>query len=384
MRFVVTADPINVRHIFTSNHANYPKGQEFADIFDIMRGSIFTVDGEACGQQRAMFQSVLSNPPLLGLMASCCRVKVVNSFLPFLSRMASTSTPFNMQDLVTRLLFDLTATPIFERKLAMAHKVLNGFIREMTEKWKARCATDLDVAAVIYILSADPVYSDDFLLKEGIDTVNFMVAGRDTIGTTLPWVFYNLSKNPRVVSCIHKELAPIASLKATAVASNGASDDMVVFDPEETKDLVYLKAALFESLRLYLPGPFECKVVLADDVLPSGHQLRSGETIVISIYAMGRMEALWGKDCHEYRPERWLSEDGAKLRYVPSYKFMAFNSGPRTCLGKDTAIAQMTIVAALVWNFDMEVLQGHSIQQKLSCVLQLKNGLVMMVKQTGM
>ncbi|CAO2175892.1 unnamed protein product [Urochloa humidicola] len=425
MRFFITSDPENVRHISTSNHPNYPKGEEFADIFDIISDTIFTVDGEVWCQQRAMFQSVLSNPRLLALMASCCRDKVVNGLVPFLTHMGSTGTPFDMQDLITRLVFDLTATPIFgvdpgylsssmpsthvataldaimqvgffrhtvpasfwkvmrclnigpERKLAVARTVFHGFVREMAEKTKTRCA-DLDEALAMNIISSDPLCSDDFLQSKLL--IFLMIAGRDTVGTTLPWVFYNLAKNPGVVSCIRKELAPVASLKATALASSG-SRNMVFFDPVETKGLVYLQAALFESLRLYPPGPLERKVVLADDVLPSGHQLCSGETVVISIYAMGRMEALWGKDCHVYRPERWLSDDGTKLRYVPSYKFMAFNTGPRMCLGKDIAIAQMkTIVAAVVWNFDMEVLEGHSIEPKLSGLLQLKNGLMMRVK----
>ncbi|EES13627.1 noroxomaritidine synthase [Sorghum bicolor] len=424
MRFFLTADPANVRHIFTSNHANYPKGEELAEIFDIVSGSILTVDGEACRQQRGMFQSVLSNPRVLELMSRCCREKVVDGLLPFLARMASTGTPFDMQDLMTRLIFDLTATPIFgvdpgclsvdmpsmhvavamdtvmevgllrhtvpascwkmmrqlnfgpERKLAVAHTLLHGFITEMMEKTKARCSGPDELAAVD-ILSGDPAYCSDKALLSKI-LINYMIAGRDTVGTTLPWVFYNLAKNPRVVSGIREELAHIASLKASAAASN----DMVFFESEETKDLVYLQAALFESLRLYPPGPFERKVVLADDVLPSGHRLCSGETILISIYSMGRMEALWGKDCYEYRPERWLSEDGGKLRYVPSHKFMAFNSGPRMCLGKDIAVTQMkTIVAAVTWNFDLEVLEGQSIQTKLSCILQMKNGLKMNVKK---
>jgi cytochrome P450 len=264
-----------------------------------------------------------------------------------------------------------------ERKMAVAHTVLHGFVREMTEKWNTKCA-DLDNnVAAMDILSVNPLYTNDFFLLSKI-LLTYMIAGRDTVGNTLPWVFYNLAKNPRVVSCIRKELAPVvATLKA-------ATSDMVCFEPAETKELVYLQAALFESLRLYPPGPFERKVVLADDVLPSGHQLRSGERIIISIYAMGRMESLWGKDCHEYRPERWLSEDGAKLRYVPSHKFMAFNTGPRTCLDKDIAIAQMkAVVAAVVWNFDMEVLEGQSIAPKVSCFLQMKNGLMMTVKQRG-
>jgi hypothetical protein len=53
-------------------------------------------------------------------------------------------------------------------------------------------------------------------------------------------------------------------------------------------------------------------------------------------------------------------------------------------MGKDIAIAQMkTIVAAVVWNFDMEVLEGQTIKPKLSSILQMNNGLMMMVKRRG-
>lgn len=432
MRFFLTCDPANVRHIFTSNHANYPKGEELAEIFDIVRGSVMTVDGEAGRQQRALFHSALSNPKVLGFVASCCRDKVVGGLLPFLARMAGTRTPFDMKELATRLVFDLTATLIFgvdpgrlpseldmplpslhvatamdtvmevallrqampasiwklmrqlnvgpERKMAMAHKQLQGFIREMTERRReARCAGDLlhDDVAAMDILSANPVHSGVLDLLRSEILLNFMIAGRDTVGTTLPWVFYSLAKNPRAVSAIRSELAPFAA------RNKGTScESVVVFEPEDTRHLVYLQAAIFETLRLYPAGPSERKTALADDVLPSGHRLYSGETIIVSIYAMGRMEALWGSNCHEYRPERWLSDDGAKLRHVPSHKFMAFNSGPRMCLGKDIAIKQMkAIVAAVVWNFDVEVLEGQSIQPKASCILQMKNALMVTVNK---
>lgn len=91
---------------------------------------------------------------------------------------------------------------------------------------------------------------------------------------------------------------------------------MVVFETAETKPLVYLQATLFESLRLYPPSPLERKNVMADDILPSGHQVRRGEAILVSIYAIGRMKSLWGNDCHEFRPERWLSEDGTTIQYL--------------------------------------------------------------------
>jgi cytochrome P450 len=50
--------------------------------------------------------------------------------------------------------------------------------------------------------------------------------------------------------------------------------------------------------------------------------------------------------------------------------------------GKDIAIMEMkTIVAAVLWNFDAEVLEGQSIKPKLSILLQMENGLMVTVKR---
>ena len=35
-----------------------------------------------------------------------------------------------------------------------------------------------------------------------------------------------------------------------------------------------------------------------------------------------------------------------------------------------------SVVAAVVWNFDLEVVPGHAVEPRLSVVLQMKNGLV--------
>jgi cytochrome P450 len=102
---------------------------------------------------------------------------------------------------------------------------------------------------------------------------------------------------------------------------------------------------------------------------------------------MGRMEGVWGKDCAEFRPERWLSEEAAgtkkkKLRYEPSYKFISFNAGPRTCLGKEMAFVQMkTAAAAVLWNFAVELVPGHVVKPKLSIILHMKDGLAVRVRR---
>lgn len=47
-RFFMTSDPTNIQHIFTTNHANYLKGESFDEAFDIVSGTLLTIDGEAC------------------------------------------------------------------------------------------------------------------------------------------------------------------------------------------------------------------------------------------------------------------------------------------------------------------------------------------------
>ncbi|VAH57947.1 unnamed protein product [Triticum turgidum subsp. durum] len=80
-------------------------------------------------------------------------------------------------------------------------------------------------------------------------------------------------------------------------------------------------------------------------------------------------------ECLEFRPERWLTEAG-RLRHEPSYKFVAFNVGPRTCLGKDLAFTQMKgVVAAVLPRFRVEVAAGAVVRPKLSIILHMKDGL---------
>ncbi|KAK3123123.1 hypothetical protein QOZ80_8AG0624330 [Eleusine coracana subsp. coracana] len=433
MRFFLTCDPTNVRHIFTKNFANYPKGEDFAAVFAVLSGTIFTADGESWRQQRAKIQHVLTRPRLLDFMSRSCGEKVAGGLVPLLTRMADTGTPVDMDDMLGRLVFDLTVKLAFgedpgclskgmppvpvaaaldtlmgvaffrhtvpvscwkmmrrlnigpEKKLAKAESVLHGFVTEMIQRRIASTRhTNGDVNTVDILsnyISSDPDYltdsgePTDFLHKTFI---NFLVALRDPVGAALPWFVYNLATNPDAVSRICKELAPIAARKRAV--SDGSA--IVIFEPDETKDLVYLRVALYESLRLYPSGPIERKSVLAEDVLPSGHKVHAGDTVLVSVYAMGRMESVWGEDCRNYRPERWLNDDRAGLRYVPSYKFVSFNTGPRSCPGKNIAVAQMTSVAATVmWNFDVKVVEGHAVEPKLSVVLQMKNGLMVNVNK---
>jgi cytochrome P450 len=182
----------------------------------------------------------------------------------------------------------------------------------------------------------NPIDDENKFLRD--TSFNLLAAGRDTISSALTWFFWLVATHPFVEAKILEEIKEnLPSRK----------DNWKYLGVEGLNKLIYLHAALCEVLRLYPPVPFEHKSSLKSDVLPSGHMVESNSRIVYSLYSIGRMEKIWGEDCLEFKPERWISKKGGII-HVPSYKFIAFNAGPRTCLGKDISFIEMKMIAASI------------------------------------
>lgn len=124
------------------------------------------------------------------------------------------------------------------------------------------------------------------------------------------------------------------------------------------------------------------RLTISDDTLTSGTCVRKGWFADYSAYAMGRMEKLWGADCREFRPERWLDENGA-FKPCDQFMFPVFHCGPRTCLGKEMAYVQMkSIAAAILYEFKIVAVDGGGVADRianppytLSLLLKMKGGL---------
>lgn len=96
--------------------------------------------------------------------------------------------------------------------------------------------------------------------------------------------------------------------------------------------------------------------------------------ILFSLYAMGRMETIWGEDSMEFKPERWIT-DNQTIRHEPSYKFLSFNAGPRTCIGKQVALTQVKAVGAtILHNYNFEMVKGHIVVPNVSVILYMRYG----------
>ena len=91
---------------------------------------------------------------------------------------------------------------------------------------------------------------------------------------------------------------------------------------------------------------------------------------------MGRTASIWGEDCHEFKPERWITDDGG-IKHEPPHKFFVFSAGSRICLGKEIAFTLMkAIIATIVHTYDVQVIESHPVVPSLSVLFLMKHGLM--------
>ncbi|EPS61958.1 hypothetical protein M569_12832, partial [Genlisea aurea] len=420
----VTCDPKNLEHILKVRFDNYPKGPTWQAVFhDLLGKGIFNSDGDTWLFQRKTAALEFTTRTLRQAMARWVSRAIETRFCPILGAAQLSGEAVDLQDLLLRLTFDnicglafgkdpQTLAPglpengfatAFDRatEASLQRFILPEFIWKF-RKWLrlgmeqslTRSLKHVDEYMTNVIktrkleLEAYPgggaqhddllsrfmkkkeSYTDKFLQHVAL---NFILAGRDTSSVALSWFFWLVSLNPAVEE---KILIEICSVLSESRGGDTAKWIETPLEFEEIDRLIYLKAALSETLRLYPSVPEDSKHVISDDVLPDGTFVPGGSNITYSIYASGRMKFIWGEDCMEFKPERWISADGKKFETKDQFQFVAFNAGPRICLGKDLAYLQMkSIAASVLLRHRVVVAAGHKVEQKMSLTLFMKNGL---------
>ena len=422
----VTCDPKNLEHILKNRFDNYPKGPTWQAVFhDLLGDGIFNSDGDTWLFQRKTAALEFTTRTLRQAMARWVSRAIKLRFCPILETAQLEGKPVDFQDLLLRLTFDnicgltfgkdpQTLSPgmpdngfalAFDRateatlqrfilpevvwklrktlglgmetSLTKSLRHIDKYLTDIIETRKQELQTQQQGGSGIphddllsRFMKKKESYSEEFLQHVAL---NFILAGRDTSSVALSWFFWLVIQNPNVEEKIITEICTVLMETRGNDTSKWVQEPLVF---EEVDRLMYLKAALSETLRLYPSVPEDSKHVVADDILPSGTFVPKGSSITYSIYSIGRMKFVWGDDCLEFKPERWLSLDGSKFEVHDSYRFVAFNAGPRICLGKDLAYLQMkSIAAAVLLRHRLVVVPGHRVEQKMSLTLFMKYGL---------
>ncbi|KMT10307.1 hypothetical protein BVRB_5g120590 [Beta vulgaris subsp. vulgaris] len=392
---ILTGNPANVQHILKTRFPLYEKGPLHKTILeDLLGDGIFNADGDVWKFQRQVASHEFSTKSLRNFVETVVDTELSDRLIPILSDAAKNQTVLDLQDILQRFTFDnickiafgydpeylspslpdakfavafedavMISTQRFrtffpitwkirrflnigsEKKLKEAVSEIRNFAKSLVSQKKQGMLKNLE--------GFPSSESEDLLsrfLKSGHSdenfvtdiVISFILAGRDTTSSALTWFYWLLYKNKHVEEEIIKEIN-----KNRGKQSNKTEHSSVL---EEVKDMVYIHAALYESMRLYPPVPLDTKQANANDVLPDGTLVQKGSWVTYHPYAMGRMESIWGIDWAEYRPERWLEVGTGEVnwKFVPKdpYSYPVFQAGPRVCLGKDMAFLQMKRVVA--------------------------------------
>ncbi|KAK7984131.1 hypothetical protein PG990_012846 [Apiospora arundinis] len=165
------------------------------------------------------------------------------------------------------------------------------------------------------------------------ETLHVLIAGRDTTGCLLGWVFYFLARHPKVYQ----------KLRNAVLEQFGDSQA----DFRALNNFNYIQWVINESLRIATVIPMNERRAQRDTVLPTGGGpdgkspvfAPKGTQVLIPLYAMQHRKDIWGEDAEEFRPERWAT-------HRPGFEWVPFGAGSRKCLGQQFGRQEVSYIVS--------------------------------------
>jgi cytochrome P450 len=161
------------------------------------------------------------------------------------------------------------------------------------------------------------------------EVVNLVVAGAEAPGTSLAWLFHELSIHPDVEERVAAEVSGALQGRRLGI------DDLA--------NLPFTAAVVKETLRLHTPTWFLSRHTL-DPTTLGGYHLPEDAEIAFSLTLLHRHSAHYD-DPAAFDPERWL--DG-RTDDLPQSAYLPFGAGKHGCLGESFTQQVMTVATATI------------------------------------
>ncbi|RLL95949.1 hypothetical protein CFD26_105886 [Aspergillus turcosus] len=353
--------------------------------------SILTAEGEEWKSLRKRFNPGFAPQHLLTLLP-----RILDKTVPFfetLDRYAQSGEEFSLAETCTNLTFDIIGTVTMDedlgaqlpldkqsemvklyhelaasyyRKSSVRAKLLNPFViwRQYTlarrlnaiikdhikrkfEELKEVNPNEKKSRSVLSLSLQNIEQLDDRVVDQTCDQLKtFLFAGHDTTSILLQWAFYELSRTPRALESIRRELDDVfgpgtspAVVRDKLLAPNGE---------ELLTKLQYTSAVIKEILRLY-PSSGTGRLVPqgagAYIQLPDGRLLCIDGVLMYNCETLiHRDETVYGESKDDFVPERWLGNPGACR--IPPSAWRPFERGPRSCIGQGLATIEAQVILA--------------------------------------
>ncbi|KAJ7764245.1 cytochrome P450 [Mycena metata] len=249
----------------------------------------------------------------------------------------------------------------------LAYELGNRIVQEKRAAARDGLDTDGDLFGVLLNKDASGTtkngLSGDVLAAQ---TALILIAGQETTATTLVLGLRELARLPAFQADLRSEI--------TANAGNIAYDSMPL-----------LNAFIKESLRMFPVLPIDDRIAREDTVIPLSEKItlstgediseifiEKGQIVSIAIASFQRLESRWGKDAHEFNPNRWLqgSAYSGGEALGPYANLLSFLGGPHNCLGWRFAISEMQIfICELLRQFSFALPEDDAVRIRLANTL---------------
>jgi cytochrome P450 len=192
-------------------------------------------------------------------------------------------------------------------------------------------------------------------LNSTVGTLIF--AGSETTATLLCGCIYYLST--------HSE---VSRRLANEIRSSFRSESEI--DMVSVNSLTYMIAVLTETLRIYPPAPASFnRVVPKEGCTIVGSYLPGNTVVAINQWSANHSPSNFTRP-DEFLPQRWLGDP--EFENDKKKAMQPFGVGPRSCIGKSLAYAEMRVILAkFLWNFNVQLadgMQGWIEKQKIYLV----------------
>lgn len=194
------------------------------------------------------------------------------------------------------------------------------------------------------------------------DLLTILLAGYDTITSALTWTWALLSAHPDVEAKLREELEAVLGPRTAT--------------PADIPGLVYTRAVIAESLRLYPPAWVLARHAVESHVFDGG-EVAPGTTVLISQYLLHRDPRFFDRPTM-FEPARWLS---GHQPIHPRLAYFPFGAGSRSCIGESFALMEsVLLLATIAQRWRLQAMDGELPEIEARITLRPRGSVLMTVR----